>query len=108
MALFNPILRPDQAHAARILVQVTQDYLGKKSGLGTDIVRAFEEGRSELEPSQQTELRSALESLGAVFIPEDDDAGHGVRLKFNSRKVRSLQTWEGEGGPAYPDAVPGL
>lgn len=105
MSLNNPILDPDQAHAARILVQVSAKHLSKKTGIGKDLIKDFEDGRRELEEPQQEQLRTALETLGAVFIPEDEDSGRGVRLRFNSRKVRSLHTWEGEGGPVYPDTV---
>lgn len=105
MTLFNPIIRPGQAQAARVLVQVTPDYLSQKSGFDLALLRDFEAGRVELDADQQEKLRAALEDLGAVFLPEDEEFGHGVRLKFNSRKAHSIRTWEGEGGAAQPDVV---
>ncbi|NUL46425.1 hypothetical protein F7P69_14650 [Cellulosimicrobium funkei] len=47
----------------------------------------------------------ALERLGALFIAEDEHTGYGVRQKFNSVKAKRLETWEGEGGPAYEDDI---
>jgi len=49
-------------------------------------------------------VRAALESGGAVFIDENG-AGVGVRLKFNSRDARSVNRLENEGGPVGDDDV---
>ena len=62
-----------------------------------------------VQPSRLDALKDALESLGAVFIADDEAAGAGtgvgVRLKFSAEKARRIDTWEGEGGPAYEDDV---
>lgn len=101
MTIENPILRSDQSQAARILLHVSMKTLGLKSGLGTEIVDEFEQGRHDLEPEQQEQLREALEELGAEFIPEDENNGYGVRRRHNARKINSLNRWEGEGGPGF-------
>jgi len=47
---------------------------------------------------------AALEAAGVEFIPENG-GGAGVRLKFNRREVRAIDTLENEGGPAREDDV---
>ncbi|AGS33536.1 hypothetical protein B841_00265 [Corynebacterium maris DSM 45190] len=100
MATDNTIIHPDQAHAARILLHVSEKTVGLKSGLGAETIEDFEHGQAELDDAQQEQLRTALEELGADFLPEDADHGYGVRRRYNARKVRALNKWEGEGGPA--------
>ncbi len=100
MAENNPTIRPDQAHAARILLHVSVKSVGLGAGLDSELVEDFENGRAELDSIQQEQLREALEELGADFISEDDENGYGVKRRHNSRKIRSLNRWEGEGGPA--------
>lgn len=100
MATDNMTIHPDQAHAARILLRVSETTVGLKSGLGAETVEGFEQGQAELDDAQQDQLRTALEELGAEFLPEDADNGYGVRRRYNARKVRALNKWEGEGGPA--------
>lgn len=96
----QPILHPDQSRAARILLRISKKTLGLKSGLGTEAVEDFERSRRELDDSQQNHLREILEELGAEFLPEDDEHGYGVRRRYNTQKIASLNRWEGEGGPS--------
>ncbi|WP_372698886.1 XRE family transcriptional regulator [Arthrobacter sp. JSM 101049] len=98
-------LTPDLARAARALTQVSARVIGRAAGLEKQQVRAFEKGKEPLAADQLRHLRRALEEHGVVFIPDDDQGGCGVRRKFNSSKVRRLETWEGEGGPAYEDDI---
>lgn len=100
MAIENSIIRPDQAHAARILLHVSARTVGLRTGLDPETVEDFENGQIELDDSQQDQLREVLEDLGAEFFPEDDESGYGVRRRYNTRKIHSLHRWEGEGGPA--------
>ena len=98
-------LTPDLARSARALTQVSAGVIGRAAGLEKQQVRAFEKGNQPLAADQLRHLRRALEEHGVVFIPDDDQGGYGVRRKFNSSKVRRLETWEGEGGPAYEDDI---
>ena len=41
----------------------------------------------------------------ARFIPDGDEGGYGVRLKFSRSKVRAIERWEGEGGLTGADDV---
>ncbi|WP_236862528.1 XRE family transcriptional regulator [Brevibacterium daeguense] len=105
MTTDESLITPEQARAARTLVQISPEYLAGEIGVETSALRGFEYGLSDIDPAQNGRLREVLEAYGAVFIPEDDEGGCGVRLKFNRSKVRSLNRWENEGGPAYEDDV---
>lgn len=81
-------------------MKVSEQTVGLKSGLGAEVVEGFENGQTELDDAQQEQLRTALEELGAEFLPEDSERGYGARLRYTARKVQALDKWEGEGGPA--------
>jgi hypothetical protein len=51
-------------------------------------------------------LQAALEKAGAVFIPDSDSGGIGVRLKFNKSDTKRIATLESEGGIVAHDDVP--
>lgn len=91
-----------QSKAARALVQWPRDHVARLSGLSVEAIRAFERGRIHPGEAAMVRLRAALESGGAQFIDENG-AGVGVRLKFNSRDVRALNRLENEGGAVSDD-----
>lgn len=93
-----------QCKAARALIQWPRDHVARLSGLTVEAVRAFERGRIHPGEEAVDRLRAALESGGAVFIDENG-RGVGVRLKFNSRDVRSINRLEDEGGAVADDDV---
>ncbi len=93
-----------QCKAARALVEWPRDHVARLSGLTEDALRAFERGRIHPGPDAVVRVRAALESGGAVFLDENG-AGVGVRLKFNSRDARSVNRLENEGGPVGDDDV---
>lgn len=92
--------------AGRALVEVTREKLATRSGVAEDVIEAFERSISTPADGAIAKLQSALEELGAVFIPERGADGAGVRLKFSRSVTRRLSTLEGEGGPAASDDVP--
>ncbi|MDO5499312.1 MAG: hypothetical protein Q4F67_06485 [Propionibacteriaceae bacterium] len=98
-------ITPDLARAGRALAQVSAAVIADAADLERDQVREFEQRRRPLHDEQIRRLQAALERFGVVFIPEDDDHGYGVRQKFNSRKVRQIERWEGEGGPVGDDDI---
>ena len=98
-----PITGP-QCRAARALVQWSREEAAAHSGISVEAIADFETGRESPSEGVQNRLQSALEEGGAVFIPENG-GGVGVRLKFNSREVRAINKWEGEGGPTGEDDV---
>lgn len=105
MADHDFIIPPDLARAARALTQVSYDLVARAADLDADRVRAYEQGRGTLDAAESHRLRAALEEFGAHFIAEDDQAGYGVRQKFNSTKSQRLEAWEDEGGPAAEDDI---
>ncbi|MGM0931125.1 MAG: XRE family transcriptional regulator [Actinomycetota bacterium] len=105
MSKSSMIIPSDLARAARALTQVSAKVIGKAAGLDKKQVREFEKANQTLTPEQNWQLRRALEQFGVVFIADDDHGGYGVRRKFNASKIKRLETWEGEGGPAYEDDI---
>lgn len=99
------VLTPDLARAARALAQVSAQTVATASELTRAEVRDFEHGRTALGPDALRRLRRALEAYGVIFLDEDARFGAGVRKKFNSLKVRRLETWENEGGPWAEDDI---
>ena len=81
------------------------DAVAEAANLEIQQVRDFEHRGISLEAEANDKLRTALEEFGVVFIAEDSDGGYGVRVKYNTSKVRQLQSWEAEGGPAYEDDI---
>ncbi|MGM7669863.1 XRE family transcriptional regulator [Microbacterium sp. A93] len=105
MADHDFIIPADLARAARALTQVSYTLVAKVAELQPERVRAYEHGLGTLDAAESQRLREALEHFGAVFIAEDEESGYGVRQKYNSVKTQRLETWEGEGGPAYEDDI---
>lgn len=92
--------------AARALVQTSRPLLAKKAGIAENVIEAFEDGVATPDSATIQALKSTLEELGAVFIPEDKVMGAGVRLRFNRSATKRLAVMENEGGPARSDDVP--
>jgi hypothetical protein len=99
-----PILTPELCHAARALVKADQALLSETSGFPLNLLRRFESGIETPPQCVLSALKSALEELGAVFLPEDGN-GAGVRLKFDREERQEIVGWEGEGGSAADDNV---
>ncbi|MGJ0203999.1 XRE family transcriptional regulator [Leucobacter sp. gxy201] len=93
-------LTSDLARAARAFTKVSKQMIADEAGLARAKVRDFERGVIDLDDREKAELRRALEVYGALFIPEDDTAGYGVRRRHPREKLMRLNTWEGEGGSA--------
>lgn len=71
------VLTGDQCRAARLVLGLSQEALGKAAGTETATVRHLEDGtRSTTFPSR-ARLRSALEAAGIEFEPDDGS----VRLR---------------------------
>jgi len=94
-----------QARAARALVQMPVEELARLAGIDASLIIAFERGASALDDKERDRLWQALEESGAAFIPEDNTAGFGVRLKHTRSQVRAINRWEGEGGQPGEDDV---
>jgi transcriptional regulator with XRE-family HTH domain len=92
--------------AARALVGVSRFKLAANSKVDIRAVELFERGISAPDDAAIAALQSALEALGAIFIPEEGSLGAGVRLKFNRSLTERIGTLENEGGLAAKDDVP--
>ncbi len=93
------------ARAARALVQWPRNHVARMTGLDEATLAAFEAGTITLNPDALSRLRRALEEGGAVFLPEEEERGVGVRLKFAARDVRAINRLEGEGGRVGTDDI---
>lgn len=96
---------PALCHAARILAEVDRKVLSDESGIAEDRIEEFENGTAELGDTTAEKLKSALEALGIIFLPEEEEGGVGIRRKFTEGENRRILNWEGEGGRADSDNV---
>ena len=91
-------LTSDLARAARAFTKVSAATIAEKAGLTREQVKEFEAGRGHLSDDEKGRVRASLEHYGALFIPEDDAAGYGVRRRYPREKLMRLNNWEDEGG----------
>lgn len=94
-----------QARAARALVEWPRGHVAGLTGISEAALLEFEAGRSDLPEDEKAALQLKLEEGGAVFLPESDSGGIGVRLRFTAKEVRALNRMENEGGPVGMDDV---
>lgn len=70
----------EQSRAGRGLVEWSQADLAAAANVSLSTVRDFEKGRRTPHANNLAAIRSALESAGVEFIPENG-GGPGVRLR---------------------------
>jgi len=94
--------------AARALTGISHADLASATGLSMSRLIQLEAGGSAPVPSEHEAdaVGRALESFGAVFIPEGDGMGGGVRLKFIREDVKQIGRLENEGGMVGEDDIP--
>jgi transcriptional regulator with XRE-family HTH domain len=73
-----------QCRAARALLGWSQDQLAAASEVAKATIANFEAEKRAPYPRTLTDLQSALESAGVIFVEENGD-GPGVRLKKQRR-----------------------
>jgi DNA-binding transcriptional regulator YiaG len=73
-------MTPAQCRAARAMLQMTQPKLAESSVLGLSTVVDFERERRQVSAEAVAAIRTALESAGVVFLPENGN-GPGVALR---------------------------
>jgi hypothetical protein len=93
------------ARAARILCRISAKKVAAQAELDKSELKDFEKGIDDFTAEQERRLILALEHYGARFIPDGDEGGYGVRLKFSRAKVRAIERWEDEGGTPGADDV---
>jgi hypothetical protein len=99
------VITGSQCRAARALVEITRAKLASRSAVDEVVIEQFERKLEEPKSETITALKSALETLGAVFIAENG-GGIGVRLKFTESEAKRIARLEGEGGVVASDRVP--
>jgi len=94
--------------AARVLTGISRTDLASASGIPAAKLTQLEaSGSAPLDSKSEAQaLRLALERFGAMFIPEGDGLGAGVRLKFLRQDVKQIGRLESEGGMVGDDDVP--
>jgi hypothetical protein len=93
--------------AARSLARIDIPTLAEAAAdVSAEQIERFEAGLAPLSQAELDRLQLVLESLGIVFIPESDEGGPGVRLRFSAADSRNIARWEAEGGAAADDDIP--
>lgn len=95
-------LRGDLARAGRAFASVSILTIASDSGLSEDQIRDYEKGGDNLSEEEMVKLRKSLEKFGALFLPEADGYGYGVRRRHPREKLMRLSDWEDEGGAIQP------
>lgn len=101
----HDVFNSNLARAGRALVGISTWYIADETGIERDEIRRFERGMISLPQEQQDAIKAVLIEHGAVFLPDSQAGGFGVRLKYSSSKAQQIGRWEGEGGPAAEDDV---
>jgi hypothetical protein len=99
------VFNSNLARAGRALVGISTWYIADETGIERKQIRKFERGIIALPEEQQEAIKAVLIDHGALFLPDSNAGGYGVRLKFPSEKTRQIDRWEGEGGQAGEDDV---
>lgn len=73
------MLEPQQCKAARALLDMTQEQLGRATNLSPGSIRSFER-RNIMRPSNRKLLRLTFEAEGIQFI-DSNGGGPGARLR---------------------------
>ena len=81
------MLLPEQARAARALLNWSRGELAEKCKVSPATLADFESGKRQPYDPTLADVRAALESAGVVFIPENG-GGAGVRLKKTLHRGR--------------------
>jgi transcriptional regulator with XRE-family HTH domain len=94
--------------AARVLTGIGHAQLANACGLSVSTLIQMEaSGSAPIQSVEDAEVvRRALEEFGAMFIPEGDGIGAGVRLKFLRQDAKQIGRLESEGGLVRDDDVP--
>lgn len=91
-------LTPDLARAARAFTKVSVKTIASAADLTREQVRSFEQGTIGLADDEKERLKASLEKYGALFLPEEERVGYGVRRRYPREGLLRINAWEGEGG----------
>lgn len=99
------VFNSNLARAGRALVGISTWYIADETGIEREDIRKFERGIITLPEEQQEAIKQVLIDHGALFLPDSQAGGYGVRLKYSGAKAKQIDRWEAEGGPAGEDDV---
>src|SRR5699024_13858 len=99
------VFNSNLARAGRAIVGISTCYIADETGIEREDIRKFERGIISLPEEQQEAIKQVLIDHGALFLPDSQAGGYGVRLKYSGAKVKQIDRWEAEGGPAGEDDV---
>lgn len=99
------IFNSNLARAGRALVGISTWYIADETGIDRQDIWKFERGIISLPKEQQEAIKNLLIDYGALFLPDSEAAGYGVRLKYSGARAKQIDRWETEGGPAGEDDV---
>jgi len=93
--------------AGRALTGISEGELATSAQIPLETLRLLESsGAAWIGNDESRSLGQALQTFGAVIIPESDGMGAGVRLKFTRQDTRQIGRLESEGGVVRSDDVP--
>lgn len=73
-------MTPDQCRVARAGLNISMETIAKKSGLHKNTIQNFESGKPFSLRTRRA-LKKAFESMGIVFLKDDDNYTCGVVIK---------------------------
>ena len=74
-------LTAEQCRAGRALLNLSRDDLADMAEVGVATISDFERGQRQPYERTLRDIRKALEDAGVLFVPADETASVGVRLK---------------------------
>ena len=80
-----PAITSLQVKLARTALGLGVRDLAKAAGVSPTTVTRFESGMAGVHSGTLDRLQTVLEEGGVVFIPADEVAGPGIRLRTNSK-----------------------
>lgn len=97
------VFNSNLARAGRALVGISTWHIANETGIKRKDIRKFERGIIDLPEDQKEAIQAVLIDHGALFLPDSQAGGYGVRLKYSQQKSKQLDRWEGEGGQPAED-----
>src|SRR5699024_2220236 len=93
------------ARAGRARVGISTCYIADETGIDPESIWQLERAIIFLPNEQQEAIKNILMDYGALFLPDSEAGGYGVRLKYSRARANQINRWEAEGGPAGEDDV---
>ena len=99
------VFNSNLARAGRALIGISTWYIADETGIDREDIWKFERGIFSLSKEQQEAIKNVLIDYGALFLPDSEAGGYGVRLKYSGSRAKQIDRWEAEGGAVGEDDV---